>query len=60
MVDFNDKDWREVVSSERAPQKDKTVILKKKISGQMSQIWAWHQDILTDCQLQCDFEFDFD
>jgi hypothetical protein len=22
--------------------------LKKKISGQISQIWAWHQDILTD------------
>jgi hypothetical protein len=32
---------------EGAP-KNKTITLKKRISGQMSQIWAWHQDILTD------------
>jgi hypothetical protein len=28
--------------------KDKTVTVKKKFSGQMSHIWARHQDILTD------------
>jgi hypothetical protein len=52
MVDFNDKDWHmtDPTSRQRGrPQKDKTVSLKKKkISGQMSQIWARHQDILTD------------
>jgi hypothetical protein len=43
------------------PKKGKTVTLKKKrISGQKSHIWARHQDILTDCQSQCDFDFDFD
>jgi hypothetical protein len=36
------------LSSERMPQKDKTVTLREKIYGQMSQIWARHQDILTD------------
>jgi hypothetical protein len=30
---------------------------KKKISGQMSHIWAQHQYILTDRQSQCDFDF---
>jgi hypothetical protein len=37
------------LSSERAPQKwQDSNFQQKKISGQMSQIWAWHQDILTD------------
>jgi hypothetical protein len=37
------------------PQKnDKTVTLKKKISGQKSHIWAR----LTDRQSQCDFDFE--
>jgi hypothetical protein len=51
MVDFNDKDThdRPDLSSERAPQTDKTVTLGGGgNSGQMSKIWAWHQDILTD------------
>jgi hypothetical protein len=37
---------------------------EKKCSGQMSKIWDWHQDILTDrqsqCECDCDFDFDFD
>jgi hypothetical protein len=44
------------------PKKDYTVTLRKKkeIYGQNSQIWARHQDILTDHQSQCDFDFDFE
>jgi hypothetical protein len=51
MVDFNDKDWHmtDPTSRQRGRSKrDKTVTLEKKISGQKSQIWARHQDILTD------------
>jgi hypothetical protein len=49
------------LSSERAPQKDKTVILKKKSLVKCPRFWLdtkiyW----LTDRQSQCDFEFDFD
>jgi hypothetical protein len=48
---------------EGAPKNDKIVTFKKKISGQKSHIWVWHQDIgywLTDRQSQCDFDFDFE
>jgi hypothetical protein len=47
----NEQHDRPDLSSERAPQNDKTVTFKKKnnkISGQKSHIWARHQDILTD------------
>jgi hypothetical protein len=37
---------RLVLSSERAPHKNKTVTAR-----------ARHQDLLTDCQSQCDFDF---
>jgi hypothetical protein len=45
---------------EGAPKRQNSNFEGKKKSGQMSKIWAWHQDILTDCQSQCDFDFDFD
>jgi hypothetical protein len=45
---------------EGAPKKDKTVTLKKKNSGQKSQIGLDTKTYwLTDRQTQCDFDFDF-
>jgi hypothetical protein len=48
---------RSVLSSERAPHKNKTVTVK------LINIWSWapdearHQDLLTDRQSQCNFDF---
>jgi hypothetical protein len=50
MVDFNDKDGHitDQTSHQRGRPKKQDSNFRKKISGQMSYIWAQHQDILTD------------
>jgi hypothetical protein len=63
MVDFNDKDWhdRPDLSSERAPQQDKTVTLKKKTLVKCPRFGLNTKTYrLTDRQSQCDSDFDFD
>jgi hypothetical protein len=52
---------RPVLSDERMPHMDRTVTYKQEeISGHEPQMGLDTKiDRLTDCQLQCDFDFDF-